>query len=147
MNNSRQEIRRQMVLKAPIGKVWTAIATPEGFEGWFTCKVIGDWGLSQVVILRWPSGNSNEIRIVALNPQTEFAYQWHPGDYGQLSDYPEEQLTTVSFRLKPSVEGTEMEMVEGDFTTIPDERRLKVLGLNTEGWDEELENIRKFVEA
>ena len=136
-----------MVLKAPLEKVWTAIATPEGFEGWFTCKVIGDWGLNNVVVLRWPSGNTNEIRIVSLKPQAEFAYQWHPGEYGKLSDHPEDQLTTVTFRLQPTSHGTEMEMIEGDFANVSEERRLKVLGLNTEGWDEELENIRKYVEA
>ena len=147
MRNSLLEIRRQMVLKAPLEKVWTAIATPEGFEGWFACKVVGDWGINKTVTLLWPSGSSNEIRIVALNPQSEFAYQWHPGVDGRLSDYLEEQLTTVCFRLNPCPDGTEMEMVEGDFANIPDERRLKVIGLNTEGWDEELENIRKYVEA
>ena len=147
MNNIQEEIRRQMVLKAPQDKVWTAIATPAGFEGWFTCKVIGDWGLNQAVTLLWPSGNSNEIRIVALTPQSDFAYQWHPGDYAKLGDYPEAELTTVAFHLKPSSEGTEMELVESGFGNIPEDRRLKVMGLNTEGWDEELENIRKYVEA
>ena len=147
MNNTENNIRRQMVLKASLDKVWTAIATPGGFEGWFTCKVDGDWALNERVTLRWPSGNSNEIRIVALNPQSEFAFQWHPGGYAQLGDYPEAQLTTVTFRLTPTSEGTEMDMIEGDFARIPEERRLKVMGLNTEGWNDELENIRKYVEA
>jgi len=147
METSPQTISRQILLKASLEKVWTAIATPEGFEGWFTCKVIGTWELNKDVILLWPSGNSNEIRIVALNPQSEFAYQWHPGGYAKLGDFPEEQLTTVTFRLHSTGDGTNLEMVEGDFADIPEERRLKVMGLNTAGWEEELENIRKYVEA
>lgn len=147
MQNTQDEIRRKMMLKAPLEKVWTAIATPGGFEGWFKCKVSGLWEVGKIVTLTWPSGSKNEIRIVALNPQTDFHFQWHPGSCLTLDVHPENQLTTVMFYLRPGSDVTEMEIVESGFANVPEDRRAEVLALNSEGWDEEMENIRTYVEA
>ena len=140
-------ITRNLVLKASLDKVWNAIATPEGFAGWFLARVEGDWAAGNDVALVWPSGNSNQIRLKTIDKPNTFAYQWHPGGYGDLDAFPESELTTVTMSLREVSGGTELRLVESGFEAIPDDRRLKVLGLNTEGWDEETENIRKYVEA
>jgi uncharacterized protein YndB with AHSA1/START domain len=137
---TQNSIERRLIYRAPLEKVWKAISTPEGFAGWFSTKVQG-------VELVWPSGNSNEILLSVIDPETHFAYQWHPGAYAKMSDFPLSELTTVSIILRAVDGGTEIHLVESGFENIPDERRLKVIGMNTEGWDEELENIRKYVEA
>lgn len=142
-----QSIDRTLILKAPLDKVWNAVATPEGFAGWFLAKVEGEWKQGNSVVLNWPSGSKNEIVLSRIEPKEVFAYQWHPGDSYLVADLPVEELTTVTMRLREIPEGTELALTETGFENIPEERRLKVLGLNTEGWDEELENIRKYVEA
>lgn len=139
-------IERILVVKAPLQKVWNAIGTPAGFEGWFSTKVEGDWRAGETVTLRWPSGNVNDILLHIINEPTVFAYKWHPGDYAKLADFPLDQLTTVTMTLYEIEGGTELRLVETGFENLSDDRRSKALGLNTEGWDEELENIRKFVE-
>jgi uncharacterized protein YndB with AHSA1/START domain len=142
-----QSITRTLILKAPLDKAWNAIATPEGFHGWFSAKVEGDWKEGEAVLLRWPSGNANEIRLNKIQPKSLFVYQWHPGEYNKLDAYPESELTTITMRLREVPDGTELSLVESGFENVSEDRRLKVLGLNTEGWEEELENIRKYVEA
>jgi uncharacterized protein YndB with AHSA1/START domain len=139
-------IDRTLLLKAPIQKVWNAIGTPEGFAGWFLAKVEGDWKVGETVTLLWPSGNANDIILSTIDEPVAFAYRWHPGDYAKLADFPFDQLTTVTMTLKETEGGTELHLTETGFENLSDDRRAKVLGLNTEGWDEELENIRKYVE-
>lgn len=141
------KIERTVILKSTLDKVWNAIGTPEGFQGWFKSTVIGDWGVGQTVTLQWPSGSSLEIRIVASEPKSRFVYSWHPGGAHKIADLPEAELTTIAFDLREVAEGVELKLVESGFEAIPDERRLKVLGMNTAGWDEELEAIRTYVEA
>jgi uncharacterized protein YndB with AHSA1/START domain len=143
----QDEIVRRMSLNATLEKAWKAVGTVEGFEGWFTCKVIGDWSPGNVVTLQWPSGNSNEIRIVTIQPITEFAYQWHPGGLAKIDEYPESELTTVTMTLSPTDKGVDLHLVESGFSNISEERRLKTIGMNSQGWDEELENMRKYIEA
>jgi uncharacterized protein YndB with AHSA1/START domain len=140
-------IDRRLTFKAPLEKVWKAIGTPEGIKGWFTCTVQGEWKEGSTVSLVWPSGNTNEIIVTSLKFQEEMAYKWHPGDYGDIAKHPESELTTVTMRLRAVGDQTELHLTETGFENIPDDRKLRVLGLNVEGWDEELENIRKYVEA
>ena len=123
---SENVIDRKMVLKAPLNKVWDAIGTPEGFSGWFTCTVDGEWKTGSAVKLTWPSGSFNEILLAALNPPSEMAYQWHPGDSGGISDHPVSELTTVTMRLREIPEGTELHLTEAGFENVPEERRLRV---------------------
>ncbi len=144
---AENSVVRTLVLKASLDKVWNAIATPEGFAGWFSPRVEGKWKEGESILLFWPSGSSNQILLTKIQPKSLFAYQWHPGDFNNLSDHPSAELTTVTMRLREVPEGTELALTESGFENIPDERRLRVLGLNTEGWDEELENVRKYVEA
>jgi uncharacterized protein YndB with AHSA1/START domain len=144
---AQSTIERRLMLNASQHKVWNAIATPEGFAGWFLARVEGVWAAGKSVILNWPSGSKNEIYLVAIEPESHFAYQWHPGGLFLLADHPTSELTTVSMKLR-DVEGrTELHLLETGFDNVPDERRLSVLGMNSAGWDEETENIRKYVEA
>ena len=141
-------IDRKLVLKAPLDKVWNAVGTPAGFQGWFLCTIQdGDWVEGNRLKLTWPSGSFTEIILSALRPPSEVVYQWHPGGLGGIEQYPEAELTTVTMRLRETAEGTELHLTESGFENIPEERRLKALGMNSAGWDEETENIRKYVEA
>lgn len=140
-------IERTLELAAPLEKVWGLIGTAEGFHTWFKVNVVGEWVAGNDVTITWASGTANEIRIAKIAPPNEFAFQWHPGVCGKLSEFPESELTTVTFRLSGSGSGTTLHLTETGFDAIPDDRRLKVLGLNTEGWDEELEAIRSHAEA
>ncbi len=143
----QDEIVRQLSLNATLEKAWKAVGTVEGFEGWFLCKVIGDWTPGNIVTLQWPSGSTNEIRIVTIQPTTEFAYQWHPGGIAKIAEFPEAELTTVTMTLTPTEKGVDLLLRESGFSNISEERRLKSIGMNTQGWDEEIENIRKYIEA
>ena len=140
-------IERTLTIKAPQEKVWGLIGTPEGFATWFKTRADGNWSVGSDVMLTWPSGSQSEIRIVAIDPQHKFAFSWHPGESATLKDFPEEHLTTSTFNLRTIDGGTELHLVETGFENIPEDRRLKALGLNNEGWDEELENIRTHAEA
>jgi uncharacterized protein YndB with AHSA1/START domain len=145
--STENTIDRTLTLKASLDKAWDAVATPEGFAGWFTCRVEGEWTQGNAVKLHWPSGSVTEIRLDRIEPKSVFAYKWHPGGYSALITEHESELTTVTMALKEIAGGTELHLTESGFENIPDERRLEALGMNTEGWVEEMENIRKYVEA
>jgi uncharacterized protein YndB with AHSA1/START domain len=140
-------IEKRLVLKAQLQNVWNAIGTQEGFEGWFLTKVEGQWKVGETVTLRWASGNANDIILTTIDEPIAFAFRWHPGDYAKLSDFPLSELTTVTMTLRETEIGIELNLTESGFENLSDERRSKALGLNSEGWDEELENIRKYVEG
>jgi uncharacterized protein YndB with AHSA1/START domain len=128
-------------------KAWSAFGTPEGFGGWFSARVEGEWAQGNAVMLLWPSGSKNEIYLEKVEAPYLFSYQWHPGGSYMLADLPRSEVTTVTIKLSETQDGIELLLVETGFENIPDERRLQVLGLNNEGWDEEIENIRKYIEA
>ena len=140
-------IERKLILKSPLERAWNAVGTSEGFTAWFKSAVVGDWKVGAAVLLKWPSGFFVEIRIVEIDEPHHFAYQWHPGGSSMLADHPESELTTVNFHLRAVDGGTELHLPETGFDSISDEHKLKVLGLNTEGWDEELGQIQAYVEA
>jgi hypothetical protein len=60
-------------------------------------------------------------------------------------DYSQEPTTLVEFRLQETGDGTLLSVVESGFDNVPLSRRLEAFRKNSDGWDEQLENIERHV--
>ena len=51
MTTQTMDIRQEIVLKAPRETVWNALATPEGWTGWFSEEVQGSFQVGETLTL------------------------------------------------------------------------------------------------
>lgn len=151
--NINDEIVREIDLKAPIAKVWDAIADSQKFGTWFGCVVEGAFIASQINNCHhtFPGGEGVEFQILvkAMEPESYFAYNWSPRNDGRGADLFDSEVgqTLVEFSLKESDNGTHLTIRESGFATLPIEYRDGSFTRNTQGWNAQVENIRSYVES
>ncbi len=141
------EIKKELVLRAPKTVVWDAITTREGWNGWFSDDILGEFRVGETVQLDFGKHGVCEALVVERVEGESLAIQWHPGEDCNLDKYPRDQMTTIRFELSDHPEGTMFVMSERGFEKIPEERRSKCIELNTEGWDYELEELAAWIES
>jgi hypothetical protein len=61
-------------------------------------------------------------------------------------DYSAEAYTLVEFRLEDFENGTRLFLKESGFDQLPEDRRLQAYQMNSDGWDEQMENIKTYFE-
>ena len=144
------EIVRTITLKASLDKVWSAVSEPQKFGEWFRCTVDGLFEVGQVVDCSSTyEGNEESVWqkvIKAIEPKSYFAFAWSPGDTG--ADMYSEGVgqTLVEFFLESTDEGTVLKIRESGFADLPEEHRARSFRMNNEGWDAQVENIKKYVD-
>ena len=144
---NENEIRCELVLKAPIEKVFWALTTPEGWTGWFSQEVSGKFAVGEKLELDFgPYGMAYAI-VSEMDRPNVFAYKWHPGDGADIDGHPENEMTTVRFTLEAVPEGTKLLMQETGFGNLPEARRISALRDNSSGWGSELPKIVALVES
>lgn len=85
------------------------------------------------------------IWIETMEPDQFFSFRWHPYAIEPGVDYSAEPTTRVSFTLEDAGAGTRLTIVESGFDAIPESRRAKAFTMNSNGWNGQAENIRKFL--
>ena len=148
---STDRIEKTLVLRAPKGRVWRAITTPEEFGAWFKVKLEGTFVAGRTTIgkITHP-GFENltmEMHVERIEPEDFFSYRWHPYAIDPKVDYSKEPTTLVEFRLEEVPGGTMLTIAESGFDKIPVERRAEAFRMNDKGWAGQIENIRRHVES
>jgi uncharacterized protein YndB with AHSA1/START domain len=153
MNPDR--IEKEVLLKAPLDRVWSAISDAEEFGQWFGVRFDGPFvaGTSvtgtitptavdeDVARAQQPhAGQADTWQIVAVEPQQRLAFRWHP-----LGGSDEEPTTLVEFTLEDTSDGVLLRIVESGFEAIPADRRQSAFEGNSEGWSAQTELIRKYL--
>ncbi|ENN86517.1 hypothetical protein RHSP_08992 [Rhizobium freirei PRF 81] len=164
-------IEKQVVLRAPIERVWRAITDVEEFSQWFGVKLNepflpgraitgtfeGDFdpqalrqyqaslGLDPTDI-RQPSQNAVFCTVERMEAPRSFSFRWIPYGIDIDCDPAKESPTLVEFQLEPVTEGTRLTITESGFEGIPDHRRKRAFLMNDGGWAAQVENIRRYVE-
>jgi uncharacterized protein YndB with AHSA1/START domain len=152
MNSSSDRIERQILLKAPRSRVWRALSNAEEFGSWFGMDFNGQTfavnarttgrltypGYEHIVV---------DLLIERMEPERLLAWRWHPGSVDPSVDYSSEPTTLVVFELKEVDSGTLLSVVESGFDNIPLARRQEAFRMNSEGWDGQIANIEKHVNA
>ncbi len=141
-------IERTIELPVSRERAWAAITTPQQISQWFQHRWefelmpgapihfdFGEWGI-------------HRGRVEVVEPMDRVVYRW---THGEDADYriPIDQVpsTLMEFRLDDTNAGTRLTVVESGFAALPDDIRVNSLRDNTQGWDEQMANIRRFLET
>jgi uncharacterized protein YndB with AHSA1/START domain len=153
-------IEKQVVLRAPLDRVWRAISDSREFGRWFGVRIDGPFVAGKSVIatitpttvdgevakLQEPHAGKTAIwHIVAVEAPRRFAYRWHPYAVEPDVDYDREPTTLVEFTLSQAPGGVLLTVVESGFDAIPEARRSTAFESNSEGWAKQVELVRKYL--
>jgi len=157
---SMDRIEKEVLLRAPLERVWRAISDADQFGQWFGVRFDGPFveGRSvtgvitpttvddEVARMQEPHAGKSDIwQIVAIEPQRRLAFRWHPFAVDPDADYTEEPTTLVEFTLAETDEGVLLRIVESGFDKIPAQRRASAFEANSQGWAKQTELVRKYL--
>ncbi len=142
-------IERQILLRAPRGRVWRALTDSAEFGTWFGVKVEGAFapgahvrgaithpGYEHVVF---------DITIERMEPERLFSWRWHPHAVEPGVDYAAEPTTLVVFELADAPGGIMLTVVESGFDQVPLARRALAYRMNGDGWTYQMQAIEAHV--
>ena len=165
-------IEKQVTLRAPVTRVWKAIADAREFGRWFGFKLEGDFVAGQPIRgtfdgtvdeaaimehqkkaglepskIKLPEPNAVFGTVERIEPERYFSFRWIP--YGIDAEVaPENEPTTlVEFRLEPVAEGTRLTIVESGFDRVPVHRRERAFRMNEGGWAAQVTNLEKYLDG
>jgi uncharacterized protein YndB with AHSA1/START domain len=153
-------IEKEVLLRAPVQRVWRAISDADEFGRWFGVRFDGPFvaGASvtgvitpttvdeAVAKMQEPhAGKSDTWQIVAVEPKRRLAFRWHPFGVEDGVDYSQEPTTLVEFTLAETADGVLLRIVESGFDKIPAERRASAFEANSEGWAKQTELVSKYL--
>lgn len=147
--STTDRIEKKVTLRAPVARVWKAIADAKAFGTWFGVAFDGDFQVGEVTKghivptkmdaeiakAQEPyTGLACNVRVERIEPQRLLAFRWHPNAVETSTDHDAEPTTLVTFALREVPEGTELTITESGFDAIPLERRAKAFADNEQGW-------------
>ena len=153
-------IEKQVLLHAPLERVWRAISDSNEFGQWFGMRFDGPFvaGASvrgviaptavddDVAASQEPyAGHASVWEIVAVEPPRRFAYRWHPFAVAAGVDYSREPTTLVELTLQETPDGVWLRIIESGFDEIPAARRASAFEANSGGWAAQVELVQKYL--
>ena len=142
-------IEKVIELHAPVTRVWRALTTASEFGTWFRASLEGEFveGATIRGHITYPGYEhlTIEMLIERIEPQTRFAFRWHPYAVDPTVDYSSEPTTLVEFVLAAAGQGTRLTVIESGFDRIPVGRRAEAFRMNDGGWAEQMQNIARHV--
>lgn len=144
-------IEKQIDIKAPVARVWRAIADYREFGTWFRVAMEGPFvaGKEARGRITYP-GKEHLVMTVAvqrIEPERLLSFTWHPYAIDPNTDYSAEPSTLVEFILEPVADGTRLTVVESGFDALPPHRRDLAFRMNEGGWAIQVQNIAQHVAA
>src|SRR6187431_344535 len=169
---STDRIEKHVKLRAPVSRVWRAIADAREFGRWFGFTLEGEFSPGKTIHgtfdgkfdeaavaehlkslglspsgVKIPSGSSVFCTVDRIEPERYFSFRWIPYGIDAEADPDNEPTTLVEFRLEAVAEGTRLTIVESGFDRVPAHRRQRAFRMNEGGWAAQTENLRKHVEG
>jgi uncharacterized protein YndB with AHSA1/START domain len=144
-------IEKQILLRAPRSRVWRALTDFEEFGAWFRVKLEGPFavGRSTKGKITYPGYEhlTMEVIVERMDAERLFAFRWHPYAVDPNADYSKEPTTLVEFKLEDASGGTKLTVSESGFDEVPAERRDEAFRMNSDGWAEQTQNIKRHVDG
>ncbi len=152
MSSQSDRIEKEILVRAPRSRVWRALVDADQFGTWFHAKLEGQFAAGRPVRGRITTPGYERLEMVLFVERIDeaaslFSFRWHPYAVDLNRDYSGEPTTLVEFRLADAPEGTLVRVIESGFDRIPAARRSEAFRMNSEGWQEQMENIKRHVEA
>jgi uncharacterized protein YndB with AHSA1/START domain len=166
---SFDRIEKQVTLRAPVSRVWRAIADAREFGRWFGVTLAGEFApgkkmegtfagpLDEAAIQEYQKRAGlppSKVRrpdpvfctVERIEPERYFSFRWVPYGIDAEADPRNEPTTLVEFTLEPVAGGTRLTIVESGFERVPAHRRERAFRMNEGGWAEQAKNLRNHVE-
>lgn len=136
-------IVREIVVAAPVHRVWEVLTRPEFLPRWFTAETAEiDLRPGGSLVLRWAEHGTGLARVERVEEPTLFSFRWalEPG-----VEPTSGEETLVEFTLAEKGDGTLLRVVESGFSALdrPAEKREWHRERNVDGWRQVLEAIEK----
>ena len=149
---SSDRIERAIEIRAPLARVWRALADAEEFGAWFGVDLAGQTFVAGASVRGRITHPGYEhlvfdAHIEQVEPERRLAFRWHPYAIDPATDYSGEATTRVEFELEPTADGTRLRVVESGFDALPPARRREAFRMNSQGWDAQMKNIERHVGA
>ncbi|RJE86069.1 SRPBCC domain-containing protein [Paenibacillus sp. 1011MAR3C5] len=107
MSNEQQgvlaDVVKEVTIKAPIAKVWEAVATAEGIAAWFMPNNFEPILGHEFQLNAGPFGHS-PCKVLELDPPNRLVFSW-------------DKDWTVTFELEEVDEGTQFTLIHGGWNT------------------------------
>jgi uncharacterized protein YndB with AHSA1/START domain len=170
--SSTDRIEKVVHLKAPVSRVFRAIADPVEFGRWFGVEIVGRFAPGEAVRAKFAALPPQEVFdelarragaeptpvaapgpdavfcvIERIEPETYLSFRWIPFGVDASIDPATEPMTLVELRLTPEAGGTRLTITESGFDRVPAHRRARALRMNDYGWSAQAENVKKHVES
>jgi uncharacterized protein YndB with AHSA1/START domain len=160
MTTETDRIEKQILLRAPLERVWRAVSDSQEFGNWFgvafegsfapgartTGKIVPTKADPEIAKSQKPyEGALFEITVDRIEPKRLFSFRWHPFAVDKNVDYSGEPTTLVVFELKEEPTGTLLTITESGFDHIPLARRAKAFSMNEQGWAAQTKLIEKYL--
>jgi uncharacterized protein YndB with AHSA1/START domain len=135
------EVRREVVVEAPLERVWRAISEADQLVRWFPDKIAQiDLRPGGAIRIEWRDGEFDDGTVDAVEAPSRFVFRWHGAGF----DSPE---TSVEFTLEAVEGGTRVVVVESGFSKVREEKRESAWHDNDGGWAKELGELKAYLEA
>jgi uncharacterized protein YndB with AHSA1/START domain len=149
MTTSTDRIEKSVVLPAPRARVWRAISDSREFSRWFGVNLSSPFVVGQATTGNITIPNYDHlimtVWIETIEPESRFAFRWHPSAIDTTVDYSTEHTTLVTFTLADADGGTRLTVVETGFDALPDARRVPAFTSNNSGWAGQMKAIAKYL--
>jgi uncharacterized protein YndB with AHSA1/START domain len=145
-------IERSIEIRAPLARVWRAVADAGEFGAWFGVDLAGQAFVAGGSVRGRITHPGYEhlvfnAQIERVEPERRLSFRWHPYAIDPAIDYAAEATTLVEFELEPTSDGTRLRVVESGFDALPPARRRDAFTMNSQGWDAQMKNIERHVRA
>jgi|SRR5215468_10020164 len=72
------EVEREVIVPAPPGAVWPAVANPDEMSRWFGADAELDLRPGGPGVFRWPDGTERPVVVEEVDPERRLAFRWLP---------------------------------------------------------------------
>jgi uncharacterized protein YndB with AHSA1/START domain len=164
-------IEKQVILRAPVSRVWQAITNAKEFGRWFGIDLEGEFVVGKAITgtfsaalneaaihdyqrrlglppskVKLPDAHSVFCTVECIEPEEYFSFRWIPYGLDADCDPETEPTTLVEFRLAKVAQGTFLTIVESGFERVPLHRRERAFRMNEGGWIAQAQTIQNYIE-
>jgi len=160
MTTITDRIEKNILLRAPLARVWRALTDSTEFGAWFGVKFDGPFQPGAVMhgriagttvdpeVAQMQEAHNDmafEITVEQMIPEKLFSFRWRPHAVDPGVDYSAEPTTLVAFTLEQKPDGVELTVTESGFDGIPLARRAQAFSANEQGWAIQMRLISQYL--
>jgi uncharacterized protein YndB with AHSA1/START domain len=137
-------IEREITVAGPIEKVWRALTQADELAQWFGDSAELELKPGGAFRVGW-SGYDSIVKgvVETVDYPNLFSYRWEAGTTEDGTVW----TTRVTFTLEETDNATTVRVVETGFAELPDELYGRRYRENSSGWDAEMADLQRHLEA